>query len=335
MMSNPSSDSLLQTVRTRAAAGAWGDVRQLVQGREAEAAREPELAVTFGEALMRLGAPREARDWLSGVLPSLARRGAREALRRAANLRGAAHFELGELDLAEEMFSRAMELGRADGDDLLVARATNNLGAIANLRGKRDAALGMYQLAIPAYQQLGHPLGLAECYHNMAITWKERRDVQQADECERRAIEYAREADNARLVAMARTGRAELCLLLGDAALAAAGAKHAAEAFAALGDHVGEANALRLEGSAAFRMGQADDAAVALERAVALARKHGNALIEAESLRARGDMARAQGRLLDAVRDGRDALAIYQRLGAGDDVQQMTFWVGEVEKSLA
>ena len=315
MIAAPLPDEPHRTARARAAAGAWAEVRELLY-REAAAARaHAELTVLQGEALLRTGHTREARAWLADGLPRLERAGDRAALRRGLNLAGAAAFELGELAEAEALFGRALELARSDGDDLLSAQAMNNLGAIANMRGQRDAALALYQLAIPAYQRLGHPLGLAQSWHNTAITYRHLRQLERADECELRAMEFARDASSAGLMAMAQVGRAELCLERGDAPMAAAQAKRAAREFAALPDPLREADALRLAGTAALAMDDLPGARESVDRAVALAEAHGSALIAAESLKARAEVARRAGRLEDARRDARAAAEIFKRLG--------------------
>ena len=319
MIAAPLHDEPHRTARERAAAGAWAEVRELLYRDAAAARAHAELTVLQGEALLRTGHTREARAWLGEGLPRLDRAGDRAALRRGLNLAGAAAFELGELADAEALFGRALELARSDGDDLLSAQAMNNLGAIANMRGQRDAALALYQLAIPAYQRLGHPLGLAQSWHNTAITYRHLRQLERADECERRAMEFARDASSAGLTAMAQVGRAELYLERGDAPMAAAQARRAAREFAALPDPVREADALRLLGVASLAMDDLPGAREAVDRAVALAEAHGSALIAAESLKARAEVARRAGRLEDARRDARAAAEIFARLGMADE----------------
>ena len=310
-------DALLSAARDHAAHGRWDAVRATLTDRIRPESTRPEAALLLAEAELRLGDPRRAKGWLTHALLALGRAGDLAAQRRAVNLLGAAHFALGELDAAESAFVRAVELGRSDGDDLLVARATNNLGAIANIRGRREVARGLYQLAVPAYQRIGSALGLAESFHNMAITFRDVRQLDQADEYERRAIEFAREAANPRLEAMARSGRAEVCLLRGDARLAEAGAQRAAYEFASIPDPVGEAEALLLIGIARTHLGKRDEAEAALDRAVSLARQYGNALIEAESLRARAELLASQRTAAVRARaDAEGAIAIYARLGA-------------------
>ncbi|MFL5579199.1 MAG: tetratricopeptide repeat protein [Gemmatimonadaceae bacterium] len=321
---------LLQTAREHAAAGRWAELRALLGGTRALVEESPELVVAYAEALLRLGHPAPARDWLAAQVDALARRGARRELRRGTNMLGAAHFELGELAPARAAFERALELGRADGDDLLVARALNNLGLLADMGGARDGALALFQLALPLYQALGHPLGLAEVYHNMGIVLRERLELDAADEYEARAVQYARQAASPRLAAMARVGRAEVGLRRGDPRLAAAGARRAAEEFARLPDPAREADARRLLGVASLALGRADEAREAIERAVRLAHEHGSLLIEAESLRARAELLASVGARGDATTDARAAVELFARLGRAEDETAMKEWLEEM-----
>jgi tetratricopeptide (TPR) repeat protein len=214
----------------------------------------------------------------------------------------------------------------AHRDDLTTGRATNNLGTVANLRGRHEAALALYRLAVPAYQRAGHTTGLGETHHNIAITLRDLHRYDEADRHERRAIEYAREAGNLRLQAMARAGRAELCLLRGEPVLAIAGARLAAEDYGTVPDPVGEADALRLIGVAQTTLGEAGPARQALGRALQLAERHGSSLIRAEALRARAALFRSLGNVRDAETDVRKALEIFDQLGAQVERQALEAW---------
>ena len=312
-----------------ARSAAWGELVSLLDAHANDGAGEvPELVALRAESLLRTGQPREARACLASRMDGAALHRERPTLRRATNLLGAAHFALGELEAARRAFEQALEMGREDEDDLLVARATNNLGAIANIRGQREQALALYQLAIPVYQRLGSPLGLAQAFHNMAITFRDLGQLARADECERRAIEFARQGGSEHLVALARLGRADVSLRGGDAALAEAGARHAAQSFAALGDAINRADALRLVGAACLARGDHVAAAQALDTALSLARARGSALHEAEALRTRAELRRAQGDEPAARADAEAAVAVFQQLGASEDAERLRTWMG-------
>jgi len=315
----PSPDDLVATVRARAAAGEWADVRALLASHKEEARLHPELVTTRAEASLRTGNPREAQAWLVETFQGLERSGDRAQLRRGLNLLGVASTELGALDDAESAFDRAAQLAWTDGDHLLVARATNNLAAIAHVRGRRDVAVALYALALPTYQRLGSARGLAESYHNLAITLREQGELDRADECEQRAIEYARDAGAPALGAMARVGRAEVYLRRDDLVMAEATARLAAEELQAAGDPIREADALRVAAVARTRRGDLRAAHVALDRAVALARTHGHMLIEAECLCARAEAAIVAGNHEVGRQDLRAAVRLFGRLGAADE----------------
>jgi tetratricopeptide (TPR) repeat protein len=282
-------------------------------------------------ASVAAGWTRESRAWFADAIPVIERRGDRSALRRAINMIGVAEFQLGELDAAGPSFEYALELGQQDGDDLLVARATNNLGIIANIRAQRERALGLYALAEAAYQRLGDTVGLAECHHNMAITFRDTGDLDRAEDHELRAIEFAREAANAMLLAQARLGRAEIRLRKGDVAFAEAAAMRAASDFSALPEPIQEADALRLVAVAALAQGKLAIAQAMLDAALRLAQQKGGALNEAEILQARAELHDRLGNHAARRRDALAAIAIFKRLQANVDRQVLSDWLRERE----
>jgi tetratricopeptide (TPR) repeat protein len=328
---HPAINDLLSNARAHAATGAWDVVRRLLRSDVAVTREHPELVTLRGEAELRTGNPREAQSWLSEMLPIVEKSGDRAALRRAVNQIAVANAELGALEDAERMLAWALELGRRDGDDLLVARATNNLGTIANMRGDGGEALALYQLAIPAYQRLGNLIGLAESLHNMAISLRDLGQLDSADECERRAIEFARQAGGGPLLALASVGRADLALRRGDAGMAEAAARRAAEQFAALPDQIREADALRLVAAAGVAQGKHDVATEAVERSLTLARAFGSSLIEAEALYVRATLRRRLGDEAGARADAGEAMSIHERLGASVARRAVEEWVGSEE----
>lgn len=323
---SPVFEMLLEKARAQGAAGAWSDALVLLRQHEDATRMHPELSTLRAEAELRTGHPREARQWLQHTLPTIERSGDRRALRKAMNQLGVADVELGALESAERRFGRALELARIDGDDLLVAHATNNMGAIANIRGRRDEALGLYQLAIPAYQRLGNAAGLAQSYHNMAISFRHLGQLDTAGEYEARAIAYAIECSNAALLALAWLERAELFLESGDPALAEVGAQRAASEFAHVPDPIRQADALRVIGSARLSLGRVVDAESSLERALELARAHGSRLVEGETLRVRAACFFREGDVDAARRELAMAIGIFNELGAEEQRNEAVQW---------
>src|ERR1051326_7445011 len=229
-------DLLQAKAAAHAASNEWIGLRHLLTQHEDNAAADAQLATLRAEAELRTGTPREAHQWIARVLPTIERSGDRQSLRTALNLRAVAALELGELEEAQQTFVAVLELAYNDGDELLTARVLNNLGALADMRDRFDDAIRAYEQAIPAYQRLGDRRGLAETHHNLAMSFRHRGQLREAEEHERQAIGYAREARNTILESLARLGMAELRLAAGDAPLAEAMARHAADHFVTCGD---------------------------------------------------------------------------------------------------
>lgn len=310
------SDSILEQARARADAGAWSDVLTLLEPRADTCQRDGASALLYGEALIYTGHPKKAVRWLRGTEPVLGEAGDRAAQRRAVNMIGAASLALGELDEASLAFTRALEMATNAEDLLVLARATNNLGTIANMKGDHEQALSHYRLALPTFQRLGQRRGLASSYHNLAITYRDLGELEEADEHELRAIEHATDGGVPRLAAMGRVGRAEVALRRGDAAFAETTARFAREEFARLGDPQNEADAWRLIGAAYSAQRRYPEAREAFGQALEIAHARGHALNEAETLRDRAALHLAEGDVASARSDARAAIVIFERLGA-------------------
>lgn len=322
-MTGPAVDPVLLAARAAAGRGAWSDVRVTLELDSAATARDGSRAMLLGEACLRTGDPNTATEWLSQAAPLLSRAGNRPAQRSVANMQGAAAFALGTFESAADRFGAALEMARADGDALLTARATNNLGAIDALHGDADRAIAAYQLAIPAYQRMGHTQGLAESWHNLGISYRVRGELNAADEAERRAIEYANEVGNARLAAMAQVGRAEISLRRGDFVWSRLAASRAASVFATEPDFLLQSDALRVVADAGDRLGQATEADLAMSQALQLARSHGHRMQEAQALQTQSQILARRGNLTDARAVGTEAREAFSRLGSVVAAEEM------------
>lgn len=314
-------DEVLDRARALVRAGAWSDVVGMLEPLAPFAAGLGDIRVLYAEALMRVGRERAACEWLRQIMPWLLAHGDRTNHRRALNLLGVGTFFLGDLEEASAAWNATLEHASEEDDLLLFARATNNLGMIANLRGAHESALGHYRLAVPAYQRLGQRRGLAESYHNIAITYRDIGELEQSDEYERRAMDYAAHGVAPRVLAMGLIGRAEVALRRGDPQFARGTAHRAALDLQQLEDPMNEADAYRLVGTAANALGRFADATIAFERALSIARERGHALIEAETLRDRAIGLWKQGARAEALADAEVAITIFERLGATSEIE--------------
>jgi tetratricopeptide (TPR) repeat protein len=304
--------------------------KAVVRDRTAAGSRgASESATREAETLLRTGRPYDARAWLEGKLADAVKRRDRPVVRRATLLLGAAELALGRLDAAGDSLGRAFEMGVQDGDRLTVADATYHLGTIARVQGRYDEALESFQVAIPTYQRLAEPEGLSRTFHEMASTFRDLGELARAEEYERWAADYAEEAGSALLQTLTRLARAELALRAGEAATAESTARAVAAAFERLDDPIGRADALRVAGAACAGLGRHDAARAALDTALTLARRHGSALGEAETLRALAELAAAEGDFAEMRRRAEGAFAGFARLGAREEARRLVVWVTE------
>ena len=137
-----------------------------------------------------------------------------------------------------------------------------------------------------------------------------------ADEAERRAIEYANEAGNARLAAMAQIGRAEVSLRRGDFLWARAAAARASGVFAALPDYLLQSDALRVHADACDQLGERGDSDAALAEALMLAITHGHRTQAAQALQTQAQILARRGDLAAAREAGIAAREAYSELGS-------------------
>jgi tetratricopeptide (TPR) repeat protein len=320
-----SSEGSLATARALAKAGAWRELSDLIEPLTGDpGSLSGELIVLYAEALARVGSDRQACEWLTLSEPALIASGDHYAHRHALNLLGVALFGLGRLDDATQAVGRALDLANQADDLLLFARAANNLGAIANLQGRYEAALSYYRLSIPVYQRLGNCRGIAETHHNMAITFRDLGELDHADEDERMAGEYAADGVSPRVVVMSRIGRGEIALRRGDARLAEMTARSALLELQELDDPINEADASRLLGAALADQGRRAPALEAFARALSLARERGHVLTEAETLRDRATVFAQEGAMEAAREDARRAIGLFDSLGIAVEKDRLT-----------
>lgn len=318
------SEVILADLRQRVQRHDWSGIRSAAE--LAPASFTIEFGLIVGEAELRQGEPAAAQVRLAAVAEQAERRHDPAAFRRAVNMLGVARFEMGDLTGAESAFERALADATRQDDHLTAARATNNLGAIANVRGRHDTALGHYRVALPAYQRLGFAAGMGETSHNIAITLRDMGQLDEADRYERRAIDFAADAENVRLAAMARAGRADISLRRGEAAVGQAEARKAVAEYRLIGDVLGEADALRVQGLALVALGELAEAEAVIRGALALSEQSGATLIQAESRAAALRVALANGDRAWALAEYQRAMMLYQSLGAEAEMAQLTEW---------
>jgi tetratricopeptide (TPR) repeat protein len=303
--------------RTLRAAGSWRELAERGAALSDEAlAAEPEVAYAVAAAFRNTGRGARALELADKAEAEARVRGDRRLAAEAVNLSGNCLFELGRPGEAEARFEALLEYATEAGEEEFAARAANNLGVLANVRGARDRALAWYGRALASYQRLGNVRGLAETHHNLGISYRHLGFTREADAHYQRAIALAEEAMAERVAGLAETGRALLAVRAGDGPFGEALAEHARHRFAAVGDPIGEAEAVRVQAAAARADGRDEDAAERLGAALAVARALGNMLLLADVQRDRGLLFRDRGQAPEAREALLESAAQYDSLGA-------------------
>jgi tetratricopeptide (TPR) repeat protein len=246
-----------------------------------------------------------------------------DGLLRTLNLMGAIGFERGDLETASDRFEQALEVARSLGDRLMTARALNNTASVMHLRGDAETALSRYREALLVYQSSGDRRGAAETYHNLGLVYREAGEVEEAERMAEHAVRHATLARTPGLLSLALTGRAEIALARGDAALAQEALDRAEVLAAQAEDAPGQAEILRVRALVALNRGQLNQAVEWSGRAGKLARELGILLLEAESAVVAGRALARLARRDEAAQKRSEAADLFRRLGAAAHLSRL------------
>lgn len=277
---------------------------------------EPELGFHYADACHRIGEAAKAREIAESLESRVLRLGDRGLFLALLNVIGIAHFGSGEIASAESRFGLLLEYAVAWGNDEFAARAANNLGIIANVRGRSDEALTYFQRALASYARVGNPRGLAQTHHNLGIAYRDLGHRPDAEAHLRQALDLAGTAGSEDVVALVEAEMANLKLLDGDPPLARYLAGRARGRFERVSDPLGAAEAERILALADHASGHVDEALDRLEQVLAIARAHDDPLLQAEVQRDRGRILADRGEGDAALEAHLDAARNFDRIGA-------------------
>jgi tetratricopeptide (TPR) repeat protein len=193
----------------------------------------------------------------------------------------------------------------------------NNLGAIAGMRGDRDAAFRYYERALAVGQKAGDEQGLARTYYNLGLAYRDSDLYMEADALFLEAARRARAIADEWLAQIAGTARAELELRRkgGSPPEVDAAWRQAMVRFDVFASTLGQAEAQKLAGMVAASRGDHATASRRFSDAIDLAAAHGNPLLAAEARLERGASRLVLGELMLARADFADAAVLFGELG--------------------
>lgn len=324
-MSTPVPPALsLEEARALRAAGDW----QALVGRgeglaESELVAEPELGLHHAVALRRVNQTRRALELARRLEAEVRKRGDGRLVIEVVMLIGATLWDSGSVAEAEHRYNDVLAMAAERGNDEAAANASNNLGILANVQGRRDLALTYYQRALASYQRQGSARGLAQTHHNLGISYRDLGFDRDADAHFRRAVDYAELSSTPEVVAMAELERAMLRARWGDPTLATEMVRRARDRFEVIGSPVGVADAERVLAIAMRAQGRDEEALAHLQAALETALSHDDAVLRAEVQRDRGLLLRDLGQADDARTALLDSIESFTQLGAAAEVEAL------------
>lgn len=306
----------LRAARVAVRSGRFRDAAVTLAELPPEAREAPEWYLLSAMAAWRLGDFEFSRKLALEARARFRTAGDTDGEMRGENVAAAGAFGLGDLAAAEQGFGRATELAREIGDDLMVARCSNNLGNISLYLARHDAALGFYRAARAGFERLAFDHGVAETWINAAITARDLGRYADAAAASDRALEAADRAGSNRLLGEALSSRGEAMAALGEAAVGRAQVERGLALAQAEGDKLAEADALRILGNIARGEGRPAEAERLARQGLDVATLLRHPWTVAEIRRDLGEVYVALRRPADAAACFRAAEAAFRQLGS-------------------
>ncbi len=283
----------------------------------------PSLSLYHAIAVARLGSHSEGAEWADRAIEGARLSGDSVVEVRAYNVRGAIAFESGQIEDSEDFFQLGLAGADRVGDKATVGRCSNNLANIAYMRGDFGRALGSYIMAMAAFQHAGLDQGVAEAWHNVAAVHRDRGDLTSAREAAERGVEAAYDSGDLALVGQTLAGRAEIRMLSGDARFAAREISRAIAIHKRIGDVVREAEDSRIEALIMLSLGETNRGVAQLQKVQAQAEEHGRPYLGALASRDLALALQGAGNLERARRWAHSARVAFERLGARYETGQI------------
>jgi tetratricopeptide (TPR) repeat protein len=296
--------------------------------RDQLAETSPYGAFYLADAWRRLGRQSAALQLVYSFAAAAKRSGIARLELDRLNLEGMLRFETGDIAGAEQSWRELLARAGQENSNDFTARANNNLGIIYTLQARAPEAVMSYQRALSAYQLLGSTRGLAQSHQNLAITYRELEQFDDAENHFEQAIRHAQSSKSDDEVARAEQERALLIYLRGrDAKLARVTVQRAIGRFTSLNDPVGVSDAVRVLAMIELGEGQVSEARDHGEQALQQARAVGHVLLEAELLEVLAAVASKQGEAASASELQAQASKAFEKLHApawGERVRSVT-----------
>jgi len=327
----------IEKARQLAAAGHHAELVAYLGARDGnEIEASPSLALLYGTAHARLGRHDEGRRWLEVALEQARKRNEQAIEGRALNARGAVALVGGRIDEAADFCTRGLMVAARDSDVATAGRCSTNLGIISHLRGRHAEAIASWEIARAAFDRAAWRQGVAQCHHNLGITYREQGEFDRALIEADRAVAEAQASGDHTLWALALRGRAEIRVVRGELQLARGELDRVREIRSNVPDPADEAEDLRTVAMVLAAEGEAAAAELALRDVITQADGHRRPQLLAEATRDLALVLRRTGRNAEAQVAARTAQGIFARLGAEAEIRNLASqeWDGDFAAEL-
>jgi tetratricopeptide (TPR) repeat protein len=167
-----------------------------------------------------LAEKRERASALEGLIRAYQelQRGKRENRAHAAVLQklGDLRFQIGEYDLAQQLYQESLKIEQELGDKNGVAITMHQMGNLAYANGNLDEARKLYQESLKIKQELGNKNGIAATLHQMGMMAQDTGDLDEARKLYQESIKIKQELGNKNGMAFSLAQLALLDEMKGD-----------------------------------------------------------------------------------------------------------------------
>lgn len=239
-----------------------------------------------------------------------------EGLAHALNLMAIANGHRGNLDEAERLYSEALVLAAAAGDERLRAMISQNRGIAASMRGDVHAALEHYSASLATYRAAGLREFLGPVLNNMGLVYTQLDRLEDARAAYEEALEHCDAVGDSANRLLALVNSTELWLARGDVRRAATLCDRVLIEATEVGDQRALGETYKYLGVIARTEGALDDAAEHFRAAYDNAMRREDLLLAAETSREQAELYEAMGKNRETLQSLSKAHQFYTKLKA-------------------
>ena len=264
--------------------------------------------------------PQAALDCIEAAIAIAELAGDHGAMGHAINIQAIVHWQQGELDAAECLYTQAREHALRAGELRLAAMTAGNLGVIANIRGDLERTRRFYTTSLDEFRAVGQPQEICAALNNMGMLYADQGDWAAAEQAYDEGIQIATVLGDIGALIMLDGNRAEMFLDRGDLPRARAAAEKAALLSRQTNDRRALGEIHKHLGAIAREEANLEEAQEHLARAKELAEERHDLLLLAETSREQAELFRGQGRNREALTHLNRAHRLFEQLRAKRDL---------------